>query len=430
MPAFRSPAACCASSTPEAVNGPGDPAGAGEAGARPLAGVRVLEMGTLIAGPFCARVLAEFGAEVIKIESPDGGDPLRNWRKLHEGTSLWWLAQARNKKSVAVNLKEAEGQEIVRRLAAEADVVVENFRPGTLEGWNIGWPQLSALNPGLVMVRLSGYGQTGPYSDRPGFGAIGEAMGGLRHLSGYPDRPPVRVGVSIGDSIAALYGAIGALVALRHREVNGGRGQVVDVALYEAVFSLMESMLPEYDLFGFVRERSGAALPGIVPSNTYGTRDGRHLVIGANNDSIFRRLMRAMGRPDLADDPGLADNAGRVARTAEVDGVIEAWTRSLDLDEALRLLEAAQVPAGRIYDIADIAADPHYAARGMLPAFPLPGGGTIRLPGIVPRLEATPGGTDWIGPPLGAHTREVLRAAGYDDGHIDALASRRVIGLS
>ena len=391
--------------------------------------MRVIELGTLIAGPFCARILAEFGAEVIKIESPDGGDPLRTWRRLHQGTSLWWLAQARNKKSVAVNLKLPEGQEIVRRLARDADIVVENFRPGTLESWGIGWDQLSAINPGLVMVRLSGYGQTGPYSDRPGFGAIGEAMGGLRHLTGHPDRPPVRVGVSIGDSIAALHGAIGALMALRHREVNGGRGQVVDVALYEAVFSLMESLLPEYDVDGFVRNRSGASLPGIVPSNTYTTRDGRYLVIGANNDSIFRRMMRAIGRADLADDPGLADNAGRTRRTTEIDGVIEAWTRSLDLEAALEVLTRAEVPAGRIYDIADIASDPQYLARGMIQSFALPGGGSVRLPGIVPRLEDTPGGVDWVGPRLGEHTREVLASAGYGAAAIDDLAARSVVGL-
>ena len=397
--------------------------------ARPLEGVRVLEMGTLIAGPFCARVLAEFGAEVIKIESPDGGDPLRTWRKLHQGTSLWWLAQARNKKSVAVNLKAPEGQDIVRRLARNADIVVENFRPGTLEEWGIGWPQLSAINPGLVMVRLSGYGQSGPYSERPGFGAIGEAMGGLRHLTGHPDRAPVRVGVSIGDSIAALYGAIGALMALRHREVNGGQGQVVDVALYEAVFALMESLLPEYDRFGFVRGRTGASLPGIVPSNTYPTRDGRYLVIGANNDSIFKRLMRAVGRPDLADDPGLADNAGRTKRTGEIDGVIAAWTGSLDLDEALAVLNAAEVPAGRIYDIADIVRDPQYLARGMIQSVTLPDGSTLKLPGIVPRLEGTPGGMDWVGPALGEHTREVLRSAGLEDGRIDQLADRGIVKI-
>ena len=393
----------------------------------PLKGLRVLELGTLIAGPFCSRILAEFGAEVVKIESPDGGDPLRTWRKLHEGTSLWWLAQARNKKSVAIDLKAPEGQALVRRLAREADIVVENFRPGTLERWGIGWEQLSAENPGLVMVRLSGYGQTGPYKDRPGFGAIGEAMGGLRFLSGYPDRAPVRVGVSIGDSIAALYGAIGALAALREREVNGGKGQVVDVALYEAVFAMMESLLPEYDMTGFVRTRTGASLPGIVPSNTYTTRDGKYVVIGANNDSIFKRMMRAIGREDLADDPQLARNDGRVARTEEIDTVIGTWTGAHDLDEVLRVLEAAEVPAGKIYDIADIVADPQYAARSMIEQFQLSAGRSVKLPGIVPKLSATPGGTAWLGPALGAHTREVLAGAGVSEAEMEALEAAGVI---
>jgi len=393
----------------------------------PLKGVKVIELGTLIAGPFCSRILAEFGAEVIKIESPDGGDPLRTWRKLHEGTSLWWLAQARNKKSVAIDLKAPEGQALVRRLARESDVVVENFRPGTLERWGIGWEQLSAENPGLVMVRLSGYGQTGPYKDRPGFGAIGEAMGGLRFLSGYPDRAPVRVGVSIGDSIAALYGAIGALAALREREVNGGKGQVVDVALYEAVFAMMESLLPEYDMTGFVRTRTGASLPGIVPSNTYTTRDGKYVVIGANNDSIFKRMMRAIGREDLAADPQLARNDGRVARTEEIDAAIGAWTAANDLEEVLRVLEGAEVPAGKIYDIADIVADPQYAARAMIEQFPLGAGRSVKLPGIIPKLSATPGGTAWLGPALGAHTREVLAGLGVPEAEMAVLEAKGVI---
>jgi formyl-CoA transferase len=405
------------------MSGPGSAGGQ----AAPLAGVRVLELGTLIAGPFCSRILAEFGAEVIKIEAPGGGDPLRGWRKLYRGTSLWWLAQARNKKSVALDLKSPRGQELVRRLARDADIVVENFRPGTLEAWGLGWDRLSAENPGLVMVRLSGYGQSGPYRERPGFGAIAEAMGGLRFLSGYPDRAPVRVGVSIGDSIAAMYGAIGALMALRHREVNGGRGQVVDVALYESVFALMESLLPEYDVFGYVRTRTGASLPGIVPSNTYTTRDGKYVVIGANNDSIFRRMMRAIGRPDLADDPQLAHNEGRVARTDEIDGVIGAWTAARDLDEVLRVLNDAEVPAGKIYDIADIVADPQFRARGMIEQCVLPDGRGVKLPGVVPKLSETPGGTRWLGPALGAHTREVLSAAGVSDTALAELERAGVI---
>ena len=332
----------------------------------PLQGVKVIELGTLIAGPFCARMLAEFGAEVIKIESPSGGDPLRKWRKLHRGTSLWWYAQARNKKSVTLDLKQPEAQEIVRRLARDADVVVENFRPGAMEKWGLGWSELSALNPRLVMVRLSGFGQTGPYRDRPGFGAIGESMGGLRYVTGHPDRPPVRVGVSIGDSIAALHGVIGALMALHHRNVNGGRGQYVDVALYEAVFNMMESVLPEYGMFGFVRERSGASLPGIVPSNTYVTRDGKYVVIGANADSIFKRMMTAIGRRDLADDPALAHNDGRVARTGEIEKTIADWVAAHDMDHVLAVLEKAEVPSGKIFDIADIAGDAHYAAREMI----------------------------------------------------------------
>ena len=393
----------------------------------PLQGIKVIELGQLIAGPFCTRVLAEFGAEVVKVEPPRGGDPLRTWRKLYQGTSLWWYAQARNKKSITLDLKQPEAQEIVRQLATGADILVENFRPGAMEKWGLGWEALSAINPRLIMVRLSGFGQTGPYRDRAGFGAIGESMGGMRYVTGFPDRPPVRVGVSIGDSIAALHGAIGALMALHHRNANGGRGQCVDVALYEAVFNMMESVLPEYGMYGFVRERSGASLPGIVPSNTYVTRDGKYVVIGANADSIFKRLMNAIGRSDLANDPALARNDGRVARTEEIERVIGDWAAAHDLDDALEVLERADVPSGKIYDIADIAKDAHYAARGMIREHKLPDGTPIQLPGVVPRMSETPGDTRWVGPALGEHTAEILGALGYSAERQRELKERGVI---
>jgi formyl-CoA transferase len=393
----------------------------------PLTGVKVVELGTLIAGPLCTRMLADFGAEVVKIEAPEGGDQLRQWRKLHEGTSLWWYVQARNKKSVTVNLRAPEGQEIVRRVVADADIVVENFRPGALEKWNLGWPQLSVVNPALVMVRLSGFGQDGPYRDRPGFGAVAEAMGGMRYVTGYPDRPPVRLGISIGDSIAALHGVIGAMMALHHRHVNGGKGQVVDVALYESVFNMMESLVPEFDVLGFKRERAGNALPGITPSNTYATRDGKFVIIGANNDSIFKRLMSAMGREDLASDPALATNAGRAARAGELDAAIEAWTRERTLDDALEALERAEVPASRVFDAEDILNDAHYAARGVIECWRLPDGTEIKIPGIVPKLTETPGATRWLGPVLGEHTAEVLERLGYSAAERQSLRQRGVI---
>ena len=398
-----------------------------EAGGGPLAGVKVLELGTLIAGPLCARMLADFGAEVVKIEAPEGGDQLRQWRKMYEGTSLWWYVQARNKKSVTVNLRAPEGQEIVRELAGNADVVVENFRPGALEKWNIGWPQLSAVNPRLIMVRLSGFGQDGPYRDRPGFGVVAESMGGMRYVTGYADRPPVRLGISIGDSIAALHGVVGAMMALHHRNVSGGKGQYVDVALYEAVFNMMESLIPEFDVLRFKRERAGNELPGITPSNTYATRDGKFVIIGANNDSIFKRLMTAMGRRDLADDPSLATNDGRVPRARELDAAIEAWTREHDLDAVLEALERAEVPSGRVYDAEDILNDVHYAARGVIEQWHLPDGRPMKIPAVVPKLSGTAGKTRWLGPKLGEHTAEVLARLGYDEARQRELRERGII---
>ena len=403
---------------------------------KPLEGIKVIELGQLIAGPFAAKMFAEFGAEVIKIEPPaadgqPGGDPLRQWRKLHKGTSLWWYAQARNKKSVTINLRLAEGQEIVRTLARDADIVIENFRPGTMEKWGLGYDRLAAENPGLIMLRLSGFGQTGPYRDQAGFGAIGESMGGLRYLTGYPDRPPVRSNLSIGDSLASLHGVIGAMMALHHRNMNGGRksgkGQIVDVALYEAVFSMLESTLPEFDMYGVVRERSGSNLSGIVPSNTYLTRDGQHVLIAANGDSIFKRLCTAMGRDDLGSDATLADNAGRAKRADELDSIIGAWAAAHDAKALLALLDQAQVPNGKIYSIADIARDPQYLARDMIRQFTLDDGTPLKLPGIVPKLSDTPGDVDWIGPELGAHTEEVLRDHGYEAAAIAELRRKNAI---
>jgi formyl-CoA transferase len=396
-------------------------------GRKPLEGVRVLELGQLIAGPFAGRFFADFGAEVIKVEPPDGGDPLRQWRKLHAGTSLWWYIQARNKKSVTVNLRLPEGQEIVRRLARETDILIENFRPGTLEKWGLGYDALAADNPGLVMLRLSGFGQSGPMRDQAGFGSIGESMGGLRYVTGFPDRPPVRSNLSIGDAIASLHGVIGAMVALHHRAANGGKGQVVDVALYEAVFNMMEGTLPEFDMFGIVRERTGSNLTGIVPSNTYLSRDGQHVVIGANGDSIFRRLMVLIGREDLARDPALADNAGRSRRADELDRVIGEWTVRHDAEACVGMLNEAQVPNGKIYSIAEIVNDPQYAAREMIRQVALPDGTRLRVPAVVPKLSETPGELEWVGPRLGEHTDAVLARTGYSAAEIEALRARQVI---
>ena len=394
---------------------------------KPLAGLKVIELGSLIAGPFASRICAEFGAEVIKVESPEGGDPLRKWRKLYEGTSLWWLVQARNKRCITLNLKHEAGRQVLRELLAGADILIENFRPGVLEKLGLGWDVLHALNPRLVMLRLSGFGQSGPMKDQPGFGAVGESMGGLRYITGFADRPPVRTGISIGDSIAALWGVIGALMALRQREVNGGLGQVVDVALYEAVFAMMESMVPEFDVFGFIRERSGNIMPGITPSSIHTCADGKHIQIGANGDAIFQRFMRAIGRDDLADAADLADNAGRDARRDELYGVINRWAASLPLAEVEAVLLRAEVPASRIYSAADMFNDPQFLAREMFLSARLPDGQPFRMPGIVPKLSATPGSVAWTGPALGEHNQQVLGELGYDAAQIAALRAQGAI---
>ncbi|MEX8519650.1 MAG: CaiB/BaiF CoA transferase family protein [Leptothrix sp. (in: b-proteobacteria)] len=383
--------------------------------AGPLAGLKVLELGQLIAGPFAGKTLADFGAEVIKIEPPETGDPLRQWRLLHNGTSVWWQVQSRNKQSVVLDLRSEAGRADVRALAAECDVLIENFKPGTLEKWGLGFDELSRVNPGLIMLRISGYGQTGPYRDLPGFAVVAEAMGGMRHLMGEPGRVPVRAGVSLGDTLAALHGVIGVLLALQARrqsvsaEAPKGRGQVVDVALFEAVFNCMESLLPEFSAFGTVREPAGSALPGIAPSNAYRCADGQ-VVIGGNGDSIYKRLMTAIGRADLADDPGLANNAGRAARVDQIDAAITAWTVQRPVDEVVATLQAVSVPVGRIYTVRDIAADPHYRARQMIQTITTADGLQLDVPGIVPKLSATPGSIRSLAPGLGEHTEAVLGA--------------------
>jgi len=396
------------------------------AGPQVLAGIRVIELGQLIAGPFCGKTLADFGADVIKVEPPGLGDPLRKWRILKQGTSLWWQVQSRNKRSITLDLRKPEGQDIVRKLVSEADVLIENFKPGTLEQWGLGWEVLSAANPGLVMVRISGFGQSGPYRDRAGFGVVAEAMGGLRYLSGEPGRVPVRTGVSIGDTLASLHGVIGVLLALYHRKANGGLGQVVDVALYEAVFNCMESLLPEYSAAGVVREPAGSALPGITPSNAYPCSDGILLVAG-NGDSIFKRLMHAIGRADLAEAADLATNEGRVKRAADIDEAIAAWTRGQTVSGALEALGIARVPAGRIYTAKDIAEDPQYHARKMIERMTTREGYAVDVPGIVPKLSATPGAIRSAAPLLGEHTAEILEEQGFSGDQIDALAAKKII---
>ena len=391
-----------------------------------LAGLRVVEMGQLIAGPFVGKTLGEFGADVIKIEPPGAGDPLRNWRLIQDGTSVWWQVQSRNKRSIALDLRSAEGQLIARQLVAQADVLIENFRPGTLEGWGMSYEELARDNPGLVMLRISGYGQTGPYRDLPGFGSIGEAMGGLRHLTGEPGHVPVRCGISIGDTLAALHGTIGALTALYHRKVNGGKGQVIDVALHEAVFNVMESLIPEYSAFGVVREPAGSALPGIAPSNAYRCANGVVLVAG-NGDSIFKRLMLAIERADLANDSALSDNAGRVRRVEELDSAIEAWTHTRTVAEVLVVLGEAKVPVGRVYTARDISEDPHFRARNMILQQETRDGNVVEVPGIVPKLLGTPGTVRRSAPKVGDDTDEVLAELRYSPQDIAALRERKVV---
>jgi formyl-CoA transferase len=392
----------------------------------PLSGIKVLELGTLIAGPFCAKTLGDFGAEVIKVEPPGEGDPLRRWRRMRNGVSLWWHVQSRNKKSITLDLRQAEGQQIVRRLARECHIVIENFRPGALEKWNLGWEDLSRENPNLILVRISGYGQTGPYRERPGFAAIGEAMGGLRYITGFPDRPPVRPNLSVGDTLASLHGVIGALLALHHIRA-GGKGQVIDVALYESVFNVTESLLPEFDAQRVVRERSGSTLPGIAPSNLYPCSDGSYVLIAGNADSLYRRLMSAIGREDLRDDPALARNDGRAAQMERIDDAIAAWTSRFSQSQVLEAMDKAEVPAGRIYSAADIAADPHYAARGMIQEVIAGDGEPLKVPGIVPKLSATPGAIRSAAPKLGEHTDEVLKELGFSAAELRALRDKQVI---
>jgi len=376
---------------------------------RPLKGLKVLEMGQVIAGPFCGAYLAGFGADVIKIEKPKTGDPLRIWRKLHKGTSLWWLSMGRNKKSITLDLTNPKGQEIAKKLAAKVDILVENFKPGTMEKWGMSFEDLRVENKGLIMVRVSGWGQTGPYASRPGYANVAEGIGGIRYTSGYPDRPPVRTGTSIGDTLAGLHAALGALTAVYHRDVNGGCGQVVDVAIYESVFNMMESTLAEYDKFGHVRERQGAKLEGIVPTSTYPTGDEKFIIIGGNGDSIFRRLMKKIGRTDLAENPKMQDNAGRVEHEAEIDQAITDWTLTKTFDEAYREMLEAEVPTGPVYSIADIVKDEQYLAREIFETVEIEPNDTVKIPAVLPKLTETPGGTDWIGAKLGAHNEEIYR---------------------
>ncbi len=373
----------------------------------PLVGIRVLEVGQLIAGPFTGCLLGYYGAEVIKVERPGEGDPLRTWRLLDEGTSLWWRSVARNKKCVTANLRTEQGREIVRRLASESDVLIENFRPGSMERWGLGPDELLADNPGLIYARISGYGQDGPYASRPGFASVCEGVGGFRYINGYADRPPVRPNLSMGDTLAAMHAALGILMAcISKLKDPKHRGQVIDVAIYEAVFNMLESIVPEYDRLGEVRQPSGSTLTGIVPTNTYLCADDKHVIIGGNGDTIFQRLMRAMGRPEMAEDSRFADNAGRVEHEAELDEAILQWTRSLTADQVLEQLEEAEVPSGPIYSVADMFKDAHFHARGLFETVDV-NGRPLTIPAIVPKLSETPGQTIWAGPEVGSHNDEI-----------------------
>ena len=391
----------------------------------PLAGLKVIEMGQLIAGPFAAKTLADFGADVVKIEPPKVGDALRKWRLLKDGTSVWWQVQSRNKRSLSLDLRQTEAQDIVRTLVTEADILIENFRPGTLEGWGLDPEKLLLLNPRLIILRISGYGQTGPYRDKPGFGVVAEAMGGLRHLTAEPGRVPVRVGVSIGDTLASLHGVIGILLALQERQ-RSGKGQVIDIALYEAVFNCMESLLPEYSAFGEVRQAAGSALPGIAPTNAYLCGDGGYVLIAGNGDSIFKRLMKAIGRNDFASDPQLENNEGRVKRVVELDAAIGEWAKTLSTDQALEMLDAVSVPAGRIYTVADIANDPHYKARENIQTIQMQDGSSLQVPGILPKLSRTPGSIKTLAPNIGQNTDEILQEIGLNHNQIASLKQRGI----
>ena len=391
----------------------------------PLAKLKVIEMGQLIAGPFAAKTLGDFGADVIKIEPPNTGDALRKWRLLKDGTSVWWQVQSRNKRSLSLDLKQAEAQEIVRTLITEADVLIENFRPGTLEGWGLDPEKLLELNPRLIVLRISGYGQTGPYRDKPGFGVVAEAMGGLRHLTAEPGRVPVRVGISIGDTLASLHGVIGILLALQERH-QSGKGQVIDIALYEAVFNCMESLIPEYSAFGEVRQAGGSALPGIAPSNAYLCADGGYVLVAGNGDSIFKRLMNLIGRVDLANDPALENNDGRVARVAELDQAIGVWAQTMTTDQALELLDTVAVPAGKIYTVADIASDPHYKARGNIEHIQMRDGTRLDVPSVLPKLSRTPGSIKTLAPDIGENTDEILQSIGLTETQVASLKARGI----